>query len=211
MTNPVSPTHASGRSLTRTTIGSLLAALALLILVVLPAEYGIDVTGVGGLLGLDDMAAPPARVVEIADITGGNEAIREVEIPDAGEPTALPNPAVFQDEAAPPQSVTLTVEIPAESETEVKLYMQEGKVAMFNWAIDQGTVYVDMHGHNPDFGATFFVRYKEEDEGVAGNGSLTAPFEGEHGWYWLNYNDFPVTITLTLSGYYEDVIDYGIF
>ena len=38
-----------------------------------------------------------------------------------------------------------------------------------------------------------------------------APFTGEHGWYWLNYNDFPVTITLTVTGYFDDVVDYGLF
>ena len=38
-----------------------------------------------------------------------------------------------------------------------------------------------------------------------------APFSGEHGWYWLNYNEFPVTVTLTVTGYFDDIIDYGIF
>ena len=35
-------------------------------------------------------------------------------------------------------------------------------------------------------------------------------FAGEHGWYWLNYNDFPVTITLTVTGFFDDIKDYGI-
>jgi hypothetical protein len=30
-------------------------------------------------------------------------------------------------------------------------------------------------------------------------------------WYWLNYNDFPVVITLTITGYFDDIVDYGIF
>jgi len=42
-------------------------------------------------------------------------------------------------------------------------------------------------------------------------GSLVAPFGGEHGWYWVNFNEFPVVVSLSVTGYYEDIIDYGIF
>ena len=57
-----------------------------------------------------------------------------------------------------------------------------------------------------------FVRYIEHQEGTTSDsGSLVSPFDGEHGWYWLNLSDAPVTVTLTVSGYFEDIIDYGIF
>ncbi|MGV3590262.1 MAG: hypothetical protein ACO1PZ_01155, partial [Gammaproteobacteria bacterium] len=73
-------------------------------------------------------------------------------------------------------------------------------------------VYVDFHGHDPSFGPDFFVRYQEIQEGATEtHGSLTAPFTGEHGWYWLNYNEEPVVIVLTVSGFYDEIIDYGIF
>jgi hypothetical protein len=72
-------------------------------------------------------------------------------------------------------------------------------------------VYCDFHGHDPAAGSDFFVRYREHDEGATAHGSLVAPFDGEHGWYWLNYNDFPVTITLTVTGFFDDIKDYGIF
>lgn len=209
MASPLPPP--SPKRLWQATLGSLAAALVLLVLVVLPAEYGVDLTGFGRATGLVAMATPPARSIELRDVIGGNDTLRTVEIPDAGEPTPLPNPAVFQDQDAAPTTRTLTVELPAEAETEVKLVLQEGKMALFSWAVDQGTVYVDFHGHDAAFGPDFFVRYKEEDEGTTGHGSLTAPFSGEHGWYWLNYNEFPVTITLTLTGYFDDVIDYGLF
>jgi hypothetical protein len=118
---------------------------------------------------------------------------------------------VFQDQAEAPQTRTMEILIPADSETEIKVKMQEAKVFMFSWQVDQGTLYVDFHGHDPSFGPDFFVRYKEEDEGTAGNGSVTAAFSGEHGWYWLNYNEFDVTVTLTVTGYFDDIIDYGLF
>jgi hypothetical protein len=39
---------------------------------------------------------------------------------------------------------------------------------------------------------------------------LVAPFDGEHGWYWLNLSEQPVTIKLTVNGFHEKIIDYGI-
>src|SRR5688500_6058082 len=75
-------------------------ALVVLVLFVLPAEYGIDVTGVGRALGLTDLTTS-TRTIEITDVTGGNETITQVEIPDTGDPVPLPNPAVYQNESAP--------------------------------------------------------------------------------------------------------------
>ena len=190
---------------------TVLVAAVLLVLFVLPAEYGIDPTGVGKALGLTELAAPPVKVINVTDVLGGNEGITQVAIGDAGDPTPLPNPSVFQDAMTPPVTRTLQVLIPPDGETEVKVKMDVSKVVAFSWATDQGKVYVDYHGHDPAFGPDFFVRYKEEQESSAGNGTLTAPFSGEHGWYWLNFNAEPVTITLTVTGYFVDVIDYGLF
>jgi len=201
----------SSKSLVKATLISIVVAAVILVLVVLPSEYGVDLTGFGSATGLNELNAEPTVTIEISDIIGGNEVIREVEIPGFGEPTPLPNPAVFQDQAEPPETITMKVMIPAERETEVKMAMTEGKVAVYSWEVDQGDIYVDFHGHDISFGPDFFVRYKEQQEGSGNNGSLTAPFDGEHGWYWLNYNEFDVEVTLTITGYFDDIIDYGIF
>ncbi len=201
----------SEKSLVKATVIAIVAAAVILTTIVLPSEYGIDPTGIGGALGLTQLNAEPVQTIEITDIIGGNAVLREVEIPAFGEPTPLPNPAVFQDQETPPQTRTMEITIPGDAETEVKLVMQEGKVAVYSWAVDQGDIYVDFHGHDASFGPDFFVRYKEQQEGSGNNGSLTAPFSGEHGWYWLNYNEYDVVVTLTVTGYFDDVIDYGIF
>jgi hypothetical protein len=178
---------------------------------VLPAEYGIDLTGIGKATGLTQMHSEPVQAIEITDVIGGNEVLREVEIPAFGEPTPLPNPAVYQDQGdMAPETRTMEIHIPPDAETEVKMVMTEGKAAVFSWSVDQGDIYVDFHGHDASFGPDFFVRYKEQQEGSGNSGSLTAPFSGEHGWYWLNYNEFEVVVTLTITGYFDDIIDYGI-
>jgi len=201
----------SSSSLLKATLIAVVAAIILLVLIVLPAEYGIDPTGVGEATGLTELNAEPVYRIEISDVIGGNETIREVEIPAFGEPTPLPNPAVFQDQEAAPQIISMDVTIPAETQTEIKMVMTEGKAIVYSWQVDRGDIYVDFHGHDVSFGPDFFVRYKEQQEGAGNNGSLIAPFDGEHGWYWLNYNEYDVVVTLTITGYYDDIIDYGIF
>lgn len=200
------------QSLVKATLIAIVAAAVILVLVVLPAEYGIDPTGFGTATGLTAMNSEPVQTIQITDVVGGNETLREVEIPAFGEPTPLPNPSVYQDEGdMKPETRTMEVLIPAEAETEVKMVMTEGKAAVFSWSVDRGDIYVDFHGHDASFGPDFFVRYKEQQEGAGNSGSLVAPFSGEHGWYWLNYNEFDVTVTLTITGYFDDIIDYGIF
>src|SRR5690554_2630695 len=188
------------------------AAAVALVGFVLPAEYGIDPLGIGRALGLTALSEPtPTRTFEIVDVVGGNERVIEVTIPDYGEPVPLPNPAVHQAHRQAARSETLEIEIPPEQETEVKLVLRTAQAALYSWSTDRGTVYSDFHGHTPEAGPNFFVRYIEHQETSGGHGSLVAPFDGEHGWYWLNYNDFPVTITLTVSGFFDDIVDYGIF
>jgi len=190
-------------------VGALVAA-AILFAFILPAEYGVDPTGIGGSLGLTQMNAEPSRTIEVVDVLGGNEALQSVEIPDFGEPVPLPNPGIHQLHTSVPRTDTITVKIEAEGETEVKTVLPQSQVILYTWATDQGAIYSDFHGHDPALGNDFWVRYLEDEQGSSGHsGSLVAPFSGEHGWYWLNYNEFPVTVTLTVTGYHEDIIDYS--
>jgi hypothetical protein len=193
------------------TVAALVAATIILTTAILPAEYGIDPTGIGGALGLTALSGQAGRTIEIVDVLGGNQDVKNVEIPDFGEPVPLPNPEIAQIEAVPPKTRTVTVTIPAEKETEIKTVLRQGKVIVYSWSVDRGDIYTDFHGHDPEVSSEFWVRYEEQQQGTGGNGSLVAPFGGEHGWYWLNYNGFPVTVTLQVTGYFDDIIDYGIF
>jgi hypothetical protein len=196
----------------RVAVGALVAiviAAIVLVTAVLPAEYGIDPTGIGRALGFTELSAP-SRTIEIKDVIGGNENVREVAIPAPGEPTPLPNPAVYQDETTAPKTRTVTLTLGIDKETEVKAIMREAKVIVYDWKVDGGEVYADFHGHDPAIGGEAFVRYREDQSAAGGQGSLVAPFGGEHGWYWLNVTNNPVTITLNLIGYFDDIKDYGI-
>ncbi|MGC3982598.1 MAG: hypothetical protein QM808_15220 [Steroidobacteraceae bacterium] len=218
MSDPVaSPYQAnppSARRLLTSVIVAIVLAGAILLVAVLPAEYGIDPTGIGTRLGLTQMSGKgtAAKAIELTDNLGGNENIEKAVIPDVGEPLPLPNPAVHQGHAEVPKSETVTITLPAFGETEVKTALQTNQVVLYSWKTDNGKVYFDYHGHSPDWeNKQAFVRYQEEKDGSSSaNGSLVAPFTGEHGWYWVNLEDHPVVITLNVSGYYDKVINYGL-
>jgi hypothetical protein len=201
----------SGKRVALSVLAAIVVAAIVLVTTVLPAEFGIDPTGIGRALGLTALNEPTRSIV-IADVLGGNEAVREVEIPAFNEPVPLPNPAIHQSEDRAIQTRTIEITLGPGQETEVKTVLRESKVIEYTWKTDGDIVYCDMHGHDPAAGQDFFVRYREDQEGATeATGSLVAPFDGEHGWYWLNIAEGPVTITLTVTGFYDDIIDYGIF
>ena len=218
MTPRIGPTPQAGdlpepRQLARAVGIAFALAGVLLVTVILPAEYGIDPTGTGRALGLarfHGAAARPGGIV-LADTIGGNEKLDATEIVAAGEPLRLPNPAVHQPAATPPATRVVTVHLAVGGETEVKAVMRANQVMLYSWHTDGDPVYVDFHGHSPEWtNKEAFVRYLESKQGLKEeHGSLVAPFAGEHGWYWVNLADHAVTITLTVSGYFDDIRDYS--
>lgn len=196
--------------LVRSVLAALAGAALVLVTIVLPAEYGIDPTGAGRALGLTALNAP-ASTLEIQDVIGGNENYRKVSVPSFGQPVPLPNPAVAQIKPTAARTDTFTVHLEPGQQTEIKAVLDTAQVILYSWKAEGGPVYTDFHGHEPDTGDDAFVRYEEQQSGTEGHGSLVAPFSGEHGWFWLNIGEQPVTITLTFTGYHKDVRNYGLF
>jgi len=209
-TSPFEAQPPAGKRLLRSVALALASALAILVTLVLPAEYSVDPTGVGGLLGLTELNRS-TRTLQIKDVTGGNERYREIKVPDAGEPIPLPNPEVFQGKSTPPRSASKTIRLPPGQATEIKVILEVGQVVLYTWHVAGGEVYTDFHGHESGAADDAFVRYEEQQSGDRGNGSMVAPFSGEHGWYWLNVSERPVDVVLNVSGYYADLVDYGVF
>jgi hypothetical protein len=164
------------------TLGStLVAAAAILLVVVLPAEYQIDPTGLGGLLGLDRLR--------------GAAGDGSVYLPEAEEGAATEHDEPYRTE-------TVTVPIAAREEIEYKISMVAGSTVLFSWSTDRGALYEDFHAEPFNDLYDQPIRYAERTAVSAGNGTLRAPFSGHHGWYWRNENDYPVTITLQVAGYF---------
>lgn len=213
----------SGRAPRRSTFKWLLVAaavaLVLLFVVVLPAEYGYDPTRIGRALGLTAIDGQQKAATEqdldtvIDDLLSANESLDAAAGSDPMTPVPLPNPAISQLEEQAPKTETMRVRLDFDGRTEVKAVMQKNKAIVYSWKVEGGEVYVDFHGHDPARGDDFWVRYEEagQEQGVTGrSGSLVAPFKGEHGWYWLNVSQEPVTVELTVTGYFDRLVDYAL-
>lgn len=216
MATPQSPYQIappSWRRLLTSTGLALLGAVVLLVTVVLPAEYGIDPTGLGARMGLLalDTESPAAVGGALPSIAAGTQMdTAQATGGSYDEPVALPNPAVHQGQPQIWRSDTFDIAMAPGEELEYKAVVQQNQVMLYRWATDRGDVYFDFHADAPGAPEGFWVRY-QEGEGSGASGSLTAPFTGNHGWFWQNYNDFPVTIRLEVAGYYDAVNELGRF
>jgi hypothetical protein len=185
----------SPATLRKATVSAALGAAAIMVLIVLPAEAGIDLTGTGAALGLTRMASA-AAATEPTEVAAA--------VPDRSLPTreAIDRGGTWrQDE--------VTIELAPHTGTEVKARMREGDSFVFAWRSEGGPVKVDMHGERPDAAEGEFTSYWEERELAYAQGAFTAPYAGTHGWYWRNKGETPVTVTLRATGFYEELFRPG--
>jgi hypothetical protein len=206
----------SSRQLLRSTILAAISALILLVAVVLPAEYGIDPTGVGRVLRLTEMgevkqqlaaeaaadapaAAPaaqsPATATSGLATTSAAEPPVKAAVAEAPkEPAQAAAPKMAWRDEIP---VILT---PGEG-TEIKLKMTQGAKAQYAWVVEGGTVNFDTHGD-----ALLKSISYEKGRGVSSKeGVLEAAFTGNHGWYWRNRGQTNVKLILRTRGDYTDI------
>ena len=192
----------SSAQLVRSTAFAATSAVAILVTVVLPAEYNIDPTGIGGVLGLSEMGEIKAQLAEEA------EADRLLEI-EAEEQSSLMNDifglfvgtAYAQDAEIWRDETTFTL-APGDS-AEWKLVMEEGQTVEYRMLVDGGRVNFDMHGHGGGNSVTY-----EKGRGSTGDeGEIIAAFDGEHGWFWRNRDSQPATVTVQVRGEYTEFKD----
>jgi hypothetical protein len=84
---------------------------------------------------------------------------------------------------------------------EVKLAMEQGQTARFFWTANGSVVNFDLHGD----GSGQNISYEQGRAVPEAAGDLTAAFTGNHGWFWRNRTDAPVTVTLRTSGDYTEL------
>ncbi|HQT51014.1 MAG: transmembrane anchor protein [Acidovorax sp. 17-64-282] len=219
MYNSDTPSRAelpTSKQLVRSTILAAVSALVLLVAIVLPAEYGIDPTGIGRVLRMTEMgnikqqlAAEAAADAAVAAATPSPAAGQTLGMAtaNAAQPPARAAVAAAQKEpaqAAAPKiewrnemPVTLT---PGEG-TEIKLKMVQGAKAQYSWVVEGGQVNFDTHGDAPGKSISY-----EKGRGVSSDeGVLEAAFTGNHGWYWRNRGKSNVKVILRTRGDYTDI------
>lgn len=198
---PVADDLPTSGQLLRSTLIAFAMALLLLVTVVMPAEYAVDPTGVGRLLGLTQMGEVKKAIAE----ENAEPAVASQEMaapavaaaPVTASTQTLPSVAARQDEI----SITLQ---PGQG-AEVKLEMKKGAQVKYMWTANGGKVNYDTHGDPYGAPRDFYHGYGKGKQTPQDEGVLTAAFDGKHGWFWRNRGDAPVTVTLRVSGDYIDI------
>ena len=198
----------SRRTLLRSTVMALATAAALLITVVLPAEYGIDPIGVGQVLGLKRMGeikVALALEAELDAAADGAALAAEEEAAENFADSSQDAPAeAASDEGADNLEMAELVLRPDEGR-EIKLAMREGASIRYEWWTVGGVLNFDIHGDplNPPSG--FYHGYGRGQGQSSDEGVLTAAFDGLHGWFWRNRTDEVVTVTLRVEGDFQEL------
>jgi hypothetical protein len=228
--------NATSSGLVKATLGAAVAAAAILTFVWLPAEYGIDPTGAGRMLGLTEMGQIKEQLhaEAEAEATSAVQTTKGVQ-PDQGNSdisqkldaiqrqlTAIAATVGSTSEAASTQTLSQPLAQTGNSAAEpavswrdeventlqpgegieVKLVMDEGAVAEFEWSANGAVVNHDTHGD----GEGQSISYKQGRSVPEEAGQLVAAFTGNHGWYWRNRTDAPVVVTLRTRGDYKEML-----
>ncbi|PJL25347.1 transmembrane anchor protein [Stenotrophomonas maltophilia] len=199
----------TSRQLGRTTAIAAGIAIILLVGVVMPSEYGIDPTGVGRVLGLKEMGEIKEQLAEEAAADAAMDAKaaedeaaalltqvstqnrKTVEVAQKPAASNAATAAKWRDE----EQVVLT---PGQG-TEIKLVMKAGERASYQWSVEGGVVNFDTHGD----GGGRAISYEKGRGEATKQGVLLAAFDGNHGWFWRNRGEEPVTLLLRTGGEYE--------
>jgi len=165
----------SKRQLVRSTGIAMAIAAALLITVVLPAEYGLDPTGVGQTLGLTDMGKIKASLAAeaAADKLAGTKPSPAAAPVPSMQATASPAAAVAP---ASTRSDEMSVTLKPGEATEVKLAMTKGAKVSYAWQVKGGLVNHDTHGDPLNGPANAYHGYSKAKQVAGDSGELTAAF-----------------------------------
>lgn len=227
--------HATAGGLLKATLGAAAVAAGILTFIWLPAEYGIDPTGVGHSLGLTQMGqikeqlhtesdadAAAAQTINngVSDITAlaltaKLDAIQAqlsvITAAVSAKSVASPAQRPVEPESSPATTLAVSVSrwvdevsytlVPGEG-IEIKLVMDEGAVADYEWSANGAVVNHDTHGD----GSGKKINYEKGRAVPEQAGQLIAAFNGNHGWFWRNRTEDNVVVTLRTKGNYTKMI-----
>lgn len=208
----------SRKSLLLSTAIAIIVATVILITIVLPVEYDIDPTGIGNLLGLTAIStanmeseSATARIT-VAEVETGAESVVAASIEayktrDPGDPPHVsPGSDMYVKNVDTTfRSEIIEIPVQGDEELEYKFQMREGQMLLYSWSSGTTELYFEFHAEptEGEYPEGYYMSYQIGDGSTGGHGTLVAPFTGNHGWYFLNLTEHPVTIKLEVSGYYD--------
>jgi hypothetical protein len=201
--NTASPPVPSLRALLISSLLATLLAIIILILAVLPAEYGIDPTGLGKKMGLTRLSVQADKTVQPVVISCPAPSSIPATDSDRNDSDMQQANQSYADTTTPTtiwnDSVIIT--IPANKGLEYKFHLAKSAKLEYSWMTNGGKLYFDFHGEPKGDKTGYFESFKESTDNKS-NGTLIAPFEGSFGWYWENKADTSVQVLLKTNGSY---------
>lgn len=187
----------SKKQLNRATLIAAGVAAVLLVTTVLPAEYGVDPTGVGSVLGLTPMG-------QMKREQAASEANPQAAEANTGDLTLDAEPAAPAASAAASgaQSGEVTLTLAPDQGEEVKATMTAGSDMQYEWSTGGPKVNFELHGEELNAAASDYTSY-EKGTSAGESGAFRAPFDGTHGWFWRNRTGQPLTITVKATGNFQ--------
>lgn len=167
-------------------------AIIVLVLFVLPAEYGIDLTGVGRMTGLKNMGEIKKSLE--AEQMAADTSVKEVPCDEPAQKTS--------SDVIDVKSDTLKITLKPGEAAELKLVMDKDATVDYVWKVDRGHLNYDVHGDKK--GLKYYGYTKGKGE-TSDSGELKAAFKGSHGWFWRNRSKEVVKMTLIVKGAYEKI------
>ncbi len=195
----------SSKKLIKSTAIAAISAVVVLVTCVMPAEYAIDPTGMGKVLGLTKMGEIKQSLTEESE-NGINaaQAVNSVEqiSVETSTQTATDNaqmimPAINKE--------SISIELKPGQATEVKLTMPQSASVNFDWKAVGGGLNYDTHGDPVNAPKGFYHGYGKGKNETTQQGVLKAAFDGKHGWFWRNRTENPVTVTLLVEGQFSEM------
>lgn len=195
----------SSKKLIKSTAVAAVSAVVVLVTCVMPAEYAIDPTGMGKVLGLTKMGEIKQSLTEESE-NGINaaQAVNSVEqiSVETSTQTAADNaqmimPAINKE--------SISIELKPGQATEVKLTMPQSASVNFDWKAVGGGLNYDTHGDPVNAPKGFYHGYGKGKNETTQQGVLKAAFDGKHGWFWRNRTENPVTVTLLVEGQFSEM------
>jgi hypothetical protein len=206
MTTNMQP-NLSKRQLLKSLLIALLIGAVVLFSAVLPAEYGIDPLGMGKLFGFSKLYQGGEMLEK--DETSSSLNFKKIKMEKLGSPLSVPTPSEAVNPLPkvqyPERADTINVLVPAKRGIEYKFKSLKYGSTKYEWATDKGIVYIDFHGEVKQENPPQNVFYESYTLAYSNNmaGTLTAPFEGKHGWYFRNETNEAIVVTILLKGEYE--------
>jgi hypothetical protein len=195
--------------LRRATLAAVFGAIFLTLVVVLPAEKGIDVTGLGRIIGLTEMGLTKLQLAqELAEAESERLLAHLADSADAAEALAMARDSASGAGAAasasPGARADITViDVPSAGTAELLLRATRGSRVRYSWKSDGGVVDYVVKGDSLAPVPASFHPYSRGFASSEKIGVIVAAFDGKHGWYWRNTTDSAVRITLHTSGHYS--------